>query len=182
MDELRKTQVRFDWIKKTLIGIAFLLIGCASTGVIKGQCYTDNTYPITLEFPGEYTLKTVGTQEFAWRIAALKWFQLSKDYYRPRFAIAIVENEGTFYDFIEESKTFHQDKKIPSRVHIVEEEDIVVNDLIPHLVYFSGLGIKGVSTFLNFKRYYMMIEYITAPDYYDFSELMSVLESIKVIE
>jgi hypothetical protein len=53
-----------------------------------------------------------------------------------------------------------------------------VGDYCPHLVHFFGSGFKGVDAYIDFDDFYMRIEYITCLDYYDFDDLMYVLENI----
>ena len=160
--------------------LIIMLTGCATTGKIIGNRFIDNIYPFEFKFPDDYTLKTVSSiDDAAWRIAGLKWAGENKSYYKPTIVIAIISAEGrSYYQFIEDTKRWHYDINVILCTSVEYEEDISVNDICPHLVYFSGGGMKGVNAYIKVDEYYMKIDYVTSFDYYDFDDIFYVLENI----
>jgi len=162
------------------LALIAMLTGCATTGKIIENRFIDNIYPFEFKFPDDYTLKTVSSiDDAAWRIAGIKWAGQNKSYYKPTIVIAIIPAKGrSYYEFIEDTKRWHYDINVILYTSVEYEEDISVNDICPHLVYFGGGGMKGINAYVKVGEYYMKIDYATAFDYYDPNDLLYVLENI----
>jgi hypothetical protein len=178
---IRKTR-EVEMEKKILLFLVLMLTGCASTGAIKGLTFIDRKYPVEIKFPDGYTLVTVATNEFAWRIAAVKGLGKARGYYKPTIIVAIMPADTTFYGFIETTKEWHYDIKtmIWENLDIEEEEDILVENNVVHVVYFAGSGLRGINAYREFGKYHAKIEYISAYDYYDKNDMMYILKNMSV--
>jgi len=168
-------------MKKTYTGIVFMIIlGCASSGQIKGTRFIDNTYDFEVVFPDEYELTTHGEKSIK-RVHAMKWRTDMSLKRKPLFVISAIDTTAKFTDIVEVQKNVHFEPEYYLSCEIEYEESEALKGRDAYIVHYEGVAVKAATAFIKFKNYVLKIEYIVDADFFDEVEFKEIIENISIL-
>lgn len=167
-------------------GVVFLL-GCAgSSGVMTGNHYVDNSYPVEFSFPEIYKVYTQ-SEHSRIRVTAisLKYGKVTTTV-SPQFIISVAPGEKSFEEFVSDEQNVHFEPELFYNYEVIRETNWEIKDFKGKLLYYksmtmfsndNNLGIKG---FLNCGKFYVKIEYIANKAWYGENEFNEITETMTV--
>lgn len=177
--------------------LAALLSGCATSGKIVSTQFIDSKYPISITFPKNYKPKVSGKNseervsavEYKHEVDIISGLMLLK----PVFVISIYEKKLPFEEFIRKNAEKHFEPIYYFDKQIESVEDIKVGGRPAHLIYTLSkvatagdhpISIKGnnkgIVGFLEFKEFYIKVEFIANTSKYRKEDFDFVLNKIVV--
>jgi hypothetical protein len=158
-----------------------VIIGCSASGKIRGHHYKDSVYSFEVSFPYEYGLTAFGQRDVK-RVRAMKWQGDVTLRMKPTFVVSVVDSNIHLANVVAQERTIHFEPKYYMNCEVDNEELKSIDAHDVYFIYYEGLGVKAVTAFVLVNNYAMKIEYVIDADFYDEQELITVLESITVIQ
>lgn len=160
--------------------MAVVLLGCASSGQIKGSHFIDDSYGFEIIFPDEYDLTMHGAKSIK-RVHAMKWRGDMTIKRKPLFVVSAIDTTAKFSHIVKDQKTIHFEPEYYLSCEIEYEESEVFQGRNAYIVYYKGVAIKAATAFIDFEDYVLKIEYIVDADFFDDEEFTAIIENISVI-
>jgi hypothetical protein len=164
-------------IRTYVNGFTLLLLACATSGKIQGNCYVDNVYSFEVAFPVEFRLSAHGAAS-ALRVQATKWHSDRTIIFKPLYVISVIESEKELIAVVSDEKNKHFEPQYYMSCEIIDEEAEVINGQEAYVVYFDGVEIEAATAFIDFQNFIVKVEYIVDPYVYDEKEFFYILEHI----